>query len=269
MNTEALLCYNFLMQKIIIVGSTHGHEKIGQKVAEELKKILPEINQVQFLIGNPQASEKNIPFVESDLNRVFPGKAGGDYEEKRAFELSKEIISADLVIDIHSTNTTDYSTNSMLIVTKFDKATEDLIKIINPPKVLVMKYKNDKALISQAKVGIAFEYGVDTSLKVLEVTLHDIANLFIHFGILKNNPYQKVELNCKTEIYEVYDAFEKTFEGKFVRDSRLINFQKVEKGMAIGLTETGAQVEASEDFYPIMFGENRYTTILGFKAKKL
>lgn len=26
------------MQKIIIVGSTHGHEKIGQKVAEELKK---------------------------------------------------------------------------------------------------------------------------------------------------------------------------------------------------------------------------------------
>lgn len=227
---------------------------------------MPESDQIQFITGNPQASEKNIPFIESDLNRIFPGKADGDYEERRAFELSKAIISADLVIDIHSTNTTDYSTNSMLIVTKFDKVTEDLIKIINPPKVLVMKYKNDKALISQAKVGIAFEYGMDTSLKVLEATLHDITNLLIHFGILKSNPYQKIELNYKTEIYEVYDAFEKTFEGKFVRDSHLINFQKVEKGMVIGSTETGVQVEAPEDFYPIMFGENRYTTILGFKA---
>ncbi len=51
----------------------------------------------------------------------------------------------------------------MVIVTKYDEATKAVIEAFNPPKVLVMSYKSDNALISQAKVGIAFEYGQDDS----------------------------------------------------------------------------------------------------------
>jgi len=122
------------------------------------------------------------------LNRVFPGKEYGTYEEMRAYELSPKIKEADLVIDIHSTNTTDLSDKSVLIVTSYNQATKDIIDVIRPPKVLYMKYKGSNALISQAKVGIAFEYGKDSSAEVLNAILYDIAEVLIYYGLVKKIP---------------------------------------------------------------------------------
>lgn len=259
------------LKKILIVGSTHGHERVGLKIIEELKKLNLDKNLVDFEIGNPRASEKNIPFIESDLNRIFPGKEHGTYEEMRAYELSPKIKEAELVIDIHSTNTTDLSDESMLIVTNYTEASKEIIGIIKPPKVLYMKYKGNNALISQAKVGIAFEYGKDTSEVVLMAILHDIVEVLIHCGILKTNPYTTTKTNTHTdtEIFEVYDAFKKEFVGPCKLMSDIKNFQMVKQGQVICEIDMDKKITADEDFVPILFGENRYTEILGFKAKKI
>ena len=257
------------MKKILIVGSTHGHEKIGQYVHEELKKILPENSGVEMIIGNPRASDLNVAFIESDLNRVFPGKELGTYEEMRAFELSPKIKSADVVIDIHSTNTTDYSKDSMLILSKLDEDTKKLVDIINPPKVLIMTYKNDSFSISQAKIGLGFEYGIDSSKKVLEAILYDIANVLIHFKIIDKNPYKNIKENIATETFEVYDICERNFTGSFKLTPEVNNFKLVKEGQVIAIIETGEKIQSTDDFYPIMFGENRYTNMFGFKARKI
>lgn len=255
------------MSKILLVGSTHGHEKIGLKVIEELKKLNIDKSLLDFEIGNPQASEKNIPFVENDLNRIFPGKEHGTYEEMRAYELSPKIKSAELVIDIHSTNTTDLSDRSMLIVTTYNEATTELIDIINPPKVLYMKYKGSSALISQATIGIAFEYGKDTSIDVLNAILHDIANILLSFNIIETNPYTTSKPKSKTQTFEVYDVFKKEFVGPYKLNSKLKNFELTKKEEEVCEIDLNKHILADEDFVPILFGENRYTEILGFKAR--
>jgi len=255
--------------KILIVGCTHGHERIGFKIIEELKSLNVSSNILEFVIGNPIAFSKGIPFKESDLNRSFPGNEFGTYEQKRAFELIPRINSADIVIDIHSTNTTDLSNDSMLIVTSLNRETRNIIDIIRPPKVLYMKYRSSTALISNAKVGIAFEYGKDDSEFVLQATLHDIANILIHFNIIKSNPYKTKKLVQKTEVYEVYDAFNKNFSGMYTLNSGIKNFELYSSGAVVCTTESGENVTASESFIPILFGNNRYSTILGFKAKKI
>lgn len=257
------------VNKILIVGSTHGHERIGLRVIEELQKLDIPKGRLDFVVGNPRASEENVPFVESDLNRVFPGDSSGTYEEKRAFELSPKIKEADLVIDIHSTNTTDLSGDSMLIVTKYDDNTRKVIDIIKPPKVLVMKYKNENNLISQAKIGIALEYGKDTSEAVLGATLHDISEVLMSCGLITKNSYTTTKNNERTDVFEVYDSYKKDFNGKLALASDIQNFHMVTRGTVLGTTDSGEQVLASEDFIPILFGENRYTEILGFKARKL
>ncbi len=257
------------MSKILIVGSTHGHERIGLRVIQELKQLNIDEKLVSFEIGNPKASEKNIPFFENDLNRVFPGKEHGTYEEMRAFELSKKILNAEIVIDVHSTNTTDLSNKSMLIVTKYDNKTKEIIDIINPPKVLYMKYKGDNALISQAKVGIAFEYGKDTSVDVLQATLYDIGKLLVNLEIIEKNPYKNPRLEVETETFEVYDVFKRTFIGGYKLDSGVINFKLCIKDSLVCNIDMDKKIFADEDFVPILFGENRYTEILGFKARKI
>jgi succinylglutamate desuccinylase len=256
--------------KILIVGSTHGHEKIGLRVIEEIRKLNLDKNQVEFIVGNPKASELCLPFIESDLNRVFPGKENGNYEEKRAFELSKKIVEADLVIDIHSTKTTDLGENSMVIVTKFDAETKRVLSLIFPPKILIMQYKSGNALISQAKVGIAFEYGIDDSESVLQATIHDIKKILINYRLFKDNLHKNPRIESLSLIFDVYSAFKKDFKGDYVLSDKIENFKMVKQGELICKTlENNIEVIADEDFYPILFGKNRYNDILGFKAKKI
>ena len=258
------------MPKVLIVGSTHGHEKIGLKVIEALRCLHIDTSLLDFEIGNPEAEKRSVRLIESDLNRVFPGKEHGTYEETRAFELSKQIKMADIVIDIHSTNTYDLGPLSSLIVTKFDDATRHIIEIIKPPKVLYMAYKNEHSLISGARVGIAFEYGKDDSKEVLAGILFDIAEILVDQGIINTNPYTNPHIFQKTEIFEVYDAFLKNFRGWYTLAPDVENFRLCAKDSLICTTlDTNEPICATEDFYPILFGEHSYTEILGFKARKL
>lgn len=255
--------------KILIVGSTHGHEKIGLRVIEELRKLNLDSSQVEFVVGNTKASELGVPFTEGDLNRVFPGKADGNYEERLAFELSAKILQADLVIDIHSTKTTDLGENSMVIVTKYDEETKRILELISPPKVLIMRYKSENALISQAKIGIAFEYGLDDSEAVLKATIHDIVTIFKSYGLIEQNTCSNPRVPSPSSVFDVYDAFKKNFNGDYVLSKKVENFKQVHRGEVVCITKSNKDIFAEEDFYPILFGNNRYKDILGFKAQKI
>ena len=257
------------MSKILIVGSTHGHERIGLLVIAALKKLPITADNVEFIVGNPMASEKGIPFLENDLNRIFPGKEHGTYEEMRAFELSKKIAAVDVVIDIHSTKTTDLGDQSMIIVTKYDERTRAILDLIRPPKILCMKYKSENALISKAKIGIAFEYGKDDSAAVLQAILHDVAKILCHLGVLQVNPYNNPRTTHASGIYEAYDVLKKDFTGGYTLNKVVSNFVPIATGSIICTTNDGENVIANEDFYPILFGNNRYTEILGFKGRRL
>ena len=87
-----------IMNKKLIIICTHANEKYGLEVQKQIG------SKYEFLIGNPLAMEKNIRFVESDLNRSFPGNISGTYEEKRAVEILKVIKKYEFIIDLHSTS---------------------------------------------------------------------------------------------------------------------------------------------------------------------
>jgi succinylglutamate desuccinylase len=257
------------MSKILVVGSTHGHEKIGLKVIETLRGLAIDPALLDFEIGNPEASKRSVRLIESDLNRVFPGKEHGTHEEMRAYALSEKIRAADVVIDIHSTNTYDLGPLSSLIVTKYDAATQHIVDLIKPPKVLYMTYKNEHALISQARVGIAFEYGHDDSKDVLAGILFDIGEILVDRSVIAANPYINPRAMRETEVFEVYDVFQKDFRGWYTLDPHIENFSLCPKGALVCTTlDTGESIYATEDFYPILFREDSYTEILGFKARK-
>lgn len=253
--------------KILIAGSTHGHEKIGLRVIEELRKLNLDSSKVEFIVGNPKTSELGVPFTEGDLNRGFPGRPDGKYEERRAFELSEKILQADLVIDIHSTKTTDLGENSMVIVTKYDEETKRVLDLISPPKVLIMRYKSDNALISQAKIGIAFEYGLNDSESVMNATVHDIATILMSYGLINQNPFSNPREVSTSSVYNVYDTFKKNFEGSYILSTVIENFKQIKVGQVVCTTTSNQEILADEDFYPILFGNNRYKDILGFKAQ--
>jgi len=162
--------------KIIFNIATHGNERIGTDVVKEIQKLNIDYNKHNLIFqkANEEAFKLNKRYVHQDLNRSFPGKRDGNYEEELAYKLSPIIKSADLVIDIHSTTSNSKDT---IIITKLNKITLNCVKSISPKYALVMKYKKECALISQAKIGIAFEYGKDKNKSTIKKTVLGIKRL--------------------------------------------------------------------------------------------
>ncbi|MDP4008378.1 MAG: succinylglutamate desuccinylase/aspartoacylase family protein [Candidatus Peregrinibacteria bacterium] len=100
---------------VVIFGATHGNEIVGANIIEQLKKTLPKeeiFGEIYLIIGNPDALQKKVRFIDFDLNRLF----GDDFEklsaknyyslsieERRALELAPILAKADYLMDIHST----------------------------------------------------------------------------------------------------------------------------------------------------------------------
>lgn len=199
-----------MSQNITFVAGIHGNEQMPVKALSE--------NNIQFILGNPSAYDKNTRFIEHDLNKVF-GISNDAYESRRALEILKEIDKCDLVVDFHTTSTT---TEPFAIVV--DEEMISFAETTSLKYVVVMKYniKKGGALINYRK-GISIETGKHNDKNSYKTTLQVVKNIRIG----KKYPIQ---------IYEVYD--------KIIQPGEYINFQKHKKGFIPVLAG-----ESSYDFY--------------------
>jgi succinylglutamate desuccinylase len=99
------------IQKVAIVGGTHGNESIGVYLLSKFEQC-PELLHRQSLecvtlLANPKAVAANRRYIDRDLNRSFLPKdlANPDltgYEDRRAKEIAAQLHDVDLIIDLHS-----------------------------------------------------------------------------------------------------------------------------------------------------------------------
>lgn len=249
--------------KILLNVCTHGNEQVGLRVADYFKDVQPVFGHLVINIANTRAVEKNKRFIKDDLNRVFPGKEHGSYEEKLAHKMKPFIESFDVVIDVHSTES---GVTSSLIIVDYTPKIKSIVQAISPKRVIHMRATKSNSLISCAKVGIGFEYGKDKSVRTYNETVQGIKRLLVHYKMLtpKQSPRKSTH---PVELYEATHTVAKP-EG-FVVLSRIKNFSLIKKGEPLGYnTKTKEKIFAKEDFYPVLFGKNTYGTIFGFAAKK-
>lgn len=245
---------------IILNILTHGDERIGLAVAKELQKLSLPNGALVVQIANEKAYKLGKRFVDQDLNRSFPGKKYGNYETRRAYELSPIVKAANIVIDIHSTTS---ELKDAIIVTKLDRATRGCIEAIRPKYALVMRATKKSALISQAKIGIAFEYGKDNDPKAIRKTAADIKRLLQYRGVITGVPKKR------TRITKFFDVIAEVPKPKgYVLLKRVRNYALIKKGTTFAARGSDKLI-AQKDFYPILFGQNNYETIFGFKAKTI
>lgn len=105
------------LEKVVIVGGTHGNELTGAYLVKKFERDPRIIQRSSFesltLLANPRAFKANLRYVEKDLNRCFVHQDLANqnltsYEDLRAKEI-QQILSpkldpqVDLIIDCHST----------------------------------------------------------------------------------------------------------------------------------------------------------------------
>lgn len=243
--------------RILITIATHGDELIGFRVRNALEKLNIKKGSLEFMLVNEQAFIQKKRFIDSDLNRAFPGQEYGDYEQQLAFNLAPIIGSYDIVIDIHSTTS---ELKDALIVTKINDNTKMVIEAIQPKYLLFMAFSSEHALISSADVGIAFEYGKDDSDKAFSDVVEDITTLLKSLDMITGDVVKKYK--PETRAFRIDKPFDKQKGDKLSPD--ISNYQMVKKGDIVATRNDNQTIIAEFDFYPILFGEENYDSIFGF-----
>jgi succinylglutamate desuccinylase len=229
------------MKKILILGSQHGNELLGEALHAYIQRQRPELlPYITYLPGNIRARQQNIRYIESDLNRSYNGRRT-TYEERRAGRILAYIKrhAFDLVLDMH---TTTCDQPPCLIVASPGGAIAPFLRACSIDKIVHMNHEIVKTtLIGVCPEAVAIEVNKHALSETLLTALSDDLQRYID----GNTAY------AEKTVYEVGDLLKKT-ELSEEEASKLQNFQK-----------------SSHGFYPILVGENSYkkqTAYLGFKA---
>lgn len=230
------------MSRILLLGSQHGDEHLGEKLYQYLCEKRPELaGYVECLVGNPKARQQNVRYIESDLNRSYSGKCE-TYEERRAAEILTYIQDGDfgLVLDLHTT--VCYQPPSM-IMASINSRSEGFIRASSIKHVVIMEPVTVRASLNGVcpqAVSVEFNRNfTDTDLSKL---CDDIQRYTDNESYIGNKYVYELDLLRKDEISE--EEF-----------SQLRNFELSPMG-----------------YYPVLVGESSYLKsgydYLGFKADK-
>ena len=145
---------------VVIVGGTHGNEPGGVKAIVQLHRafrngeISLKRGKISFLLGNPKAYEKDVRYIDSDLNRIFVKQAPPSVEGKRALEIEAFLRDHDNInalLDLHSVSIGDFK---LLVYTKdnhgYHVAPQDCYVVV--PSLVVKPTDDDAGFLGRRTV---------------------------------------------------------------------------------------------------------------------
>ncbi len=242
--------------EIAVVYCTHGDETAGKKAVEDLLNSSPDFKKaVKFVFANQKAYKEGKRFIDTDLNRSFPGEVESpSYEERTAAKLVEEL--KDLkVLDIHET---EVSPSPFALFTWFDEKTVETVRDTNLDRAVEISYTPGCGINIYG--GVEVEVGPKGSEKAVEDALIILKQFLVNNGVLEGEVQRS-----EPEIYSVYSTQNRPTENP---ELKVENFETVEEGECIAELEVGGALFSEERFVPVLFGQS-YPDILGFKSVRL
>jgi len=211
--------YRKMKPKILFIVGTHGNENYSIPVVKRLKKLFKSFD---YIIGNPEAVKKNVRFIDSDLNRVYPGKKDGNYEERRSYWIFNKMKLYDLVIDIHGIPNETHQP-FIILSNKINKIySVEIANLFSIKKTVIWSSSN--ILGSSVKyfhgAGFAIEFGLKDKLDA-QKTLERVLKTFL-LNIKNVNPHRY------SKKYFRFTGNISCEEGKdFILPENIVDFKKV------------------------------------------
>jgi succinylglutamate desuccinylase len=240
--------------ELVIVGSLHGDEPAGKRAIERiLEKDLEYAKPVKFIIANEQALEKDIRYIDTDLNRSFPGDPDSDsHEERLAAKILEEIGDA-AVLDLHTTHSYP---DPFATAKDTSDATMDMARAAGVEHVVV--FEEASGSLAGQREGIVVETGYQHSDEAVDNAVEVIERVLAYHGIIER-PIPPSE----PEVYRYLDTVKGTgweFTAK--------NFELVREG-EVYARKGDEELTADRDFYPVLMSTHGYDGQLGFRAEKI
>ncbi|WP_135820795.1 M14 family metallopeptidase [Halostella litorea] len=244
--------------EVAVVAGVHGDEPCGVRAVERLlDEPLTVDEPVKFVVANEEAIERGERYVDTDLNRAFPGDPDSDEHERRLAAALSEEIEGCLTLAIHSTQS--YA-EPFAVVDGID----DLAREI-PPQLsvtaLVETSEYIEGRIFVATDAVEIEAGLQGSAQAEENALRVTREFLTATGVLPGETVRR-----EVPVYKLVRAIDKRPASKY--EVYAENFERVPAGTPFAAVD-GESVTAETDFYPVLLSAHGYSSVFGYAAERV
>jgi len=203
---------------VVIVGATHGNEPSGVKAMVDLHQALEsgklriQKGRISLLIGNPRAYERNVRYVDYDLNRAFDGRQRSAAEGKRAREIKRFFEDNDdirAVLDLHSVSIGDFK---ILVYPRQAPGLASLAAGLSPIPLHFVYHTEHMpgTLIAAASLknicGLMVECGNHHAAHGVETAAEHIQRILAYHRVLDHKPRPRIKPAPAIALYDSIQA---------------------------------------------------------------
>jgi predicted deacylase len=245
--------------EVAVVGGIHGDEPAGVAAVESLLSERPEVARpVEFVVANERAVDRNRRYIESDLNRAFPGDPDGDHEQRLAHRLAAEAADC-TTLALHTTQS--YEGPFALV-----DAVDDLARTVCPrlPVDAVVEVGETEGRVFAAvpdtvEVECGYQGSAAAERNARAVTREFLAAT----GVL---PDEGTSRRTDLPVFRLSDPVPKREAQEYEMYAE--NFEKVFAGERFAAAD-GEAVVAEEPFHPVLMSAYGYEDVFGYAAERV
>ncbi|ADD04268.1 succinylglutamate desuccinylase/aspartoacylase family protein [Natrialba magadii ATCC 43099] len=244
--------------EIAVVAGVHGDEPCGVRAVERLLDERPAVKRpVKLIVANEKALERQVRFVDEDLNRAFPGDPDAKtHEAELASELVNELDDC-LAFSMHSTQS---HAEPFAIVNEITERATELCPQLPVAAMVETSMFAEGRLFSAAQT-IEVECGLQGTETAAENADRLTRAFLTAVGALPGDTVQR-----DLPVFRLTDVIQK--EQADTYEVFVDNFTKVPAGDPFAAADGETQI-ADEAFYPILMSSNGYEDVFGYTAEKL
>jgi predicted deacylase len=247
--------------EIAVIGGIHGDEPCGVTAIEALLDSNPPVERpVALVIANEKALEKDVRYVEEDLNRAFPGDPDGETHESRLAAEITEAIGHCTTLSMHSTQ----SYREMFALVKdLDDFARDVCPYLSVDAVVDVGSYDKGRLFEGVRRTIEIECGYQRSDQAAENATQVTREYLAAMGAL---PADRRRLQRELPLYRLSKPVPK--DGASTYEVYADNFEQVEQGEPFAAVDN-EEIVADEGFYPVLMSPYGYENLFGYAAERV
>ncbi|WP_284009097.1 succinylglutamate desuccinylase/aspartoacylase domain-containing protein [Haloarcula pelagica] len=247
--------------EVAVVGGIHGDEPCGPAGIEAVLADPPAVSRpVKFVIANERALAAGTRYVDTDLNRAFPGNPDADaYEERLAADLAAELDGC-TTLALHSTQS--YS-GLFALVDDVTPLVREICPQLSVDAVVRTAGANEGRIFSAVPSTIEVECGYQGSPAAAENAARVVREFLAATGVTDAEPRARTE---PLPVFQLGEPIPKDAAESYEVFAR--NFERVPEGEAVAAAD-GRPVIADEAFHPVLLSPEGYEDVFGYTAEKI
>lgn len=238
---------------VVILGGVHGNEVCGIRALKTIQSWPIVRGTLRVVLANPRASALGVRYTESNLNRQFyeSGAVRDSYEYGRRQMLEPILCQADILLDLHASNTPG---SPPFVICEENGLS--LAKYL-PASLQCSGFDTfqpggtDYWMNKQGKVGLCLECGYAKDEASVDVAVEGVMRLLLALGMIEASSLKTLHPQKKLMMTKQYIS-----AGVITFTKQWEDFSYVEAGEIIGFDE-GVPIQFFVDGYILFPTETR------------